>query len=148
MGLNTPSLIDIDLIISSLGSVNHELLCALYYAAQGDDGQKVLRERTSKTKAKKADAKHELTSATLEDHFRIYFPSHDTVAHSRGGPRVRRSLVIASFACILCCINDPLEFSWLGLSARSPSGGIPILSPENSFTITTMSAVVFYSIAR
>ncbi|KAK8066562.1 tyrosyl-DNA phosphodiesterase domain-containing protein [Apiospora hydei] len=87
LGLNTPSLIDIDLVISSLGSVNHELLCALYYAAQGDDGQKVLRERTSKAKAKTAVAKHELSSATLDDHFRIYFPSHDTVAQSRGGPR-------------------------------------------------------------
>ncbi|KAK6834795.1 hypothetical protein PG987_009489 [Apiospora arundinis] len=86
LGLKTPSLIDIDLVISSLGSVNHELLCALYYAAQGDDGQKVLRERTSKAKTKNVGAKHELTSATLEDHFRIYFPSHDTVAHSRGGP--------------------------------------------------------------
>ncbi|KAK8040852.1 tyrosyl-DNA phosphodiesterase domain-containing protein [Apiospora phragmitis] len=85
LGLNTPSLIDIDLVISSLGSVNHELLCAVYYAAQGDDGQKVLRERTSKTKARMA--KHELSSATLGDHFRIYFPSHDTVAKSRGGPR-------------------------------------------------------------
>lgn len=84
LGLNTPSLIDIDLVISSLGSVNQELLCALYYAAQGDDGQKVLRERTSKAKTKKADAKQEL-SLTLEDHLRIYFPSHDTVAQSRGG---------------------------------------------------------------
>ncbi|KAK7966522.1 tyrosyl-DNA phosphodiesterase domain-containing protein [Apiospora aurea] len=87
LGLNTPSLIDIDLVISSLGSVNHELLCALYYAAQGDDGQKVLRERTSKAKAKMAVAKHELSSAILDNHFRIYFPSHDTVAQSRGGPR-------------------------------------------------------------
>ncbi|KAK7934925.1 tyrosyl-DNA phosphodiesterase domain-containing protein [Apiospora marii] len=86
LGLNTPSLIDIDLVISSLGSVNQELLCALYYAAQGDDGQKVLRERTSKAKAKKADAKHE-ASSTIEDHLRIYFPSHDTVAQSRGGPK-------------------------------------------------------------
>ncbi|KAK8035676.1 tyrosyl-DNA phosphodiesterase domain-containing protein [Apiospora rasikravindrae] len=87
LGLNTPSLIDIDLVISSLGSVNHELLCALYYAAQGDDGQKVLRERTSKAKAKTTVAKHELSPAILDDHFRIYFPSHDTVAQSRGGPR-------------------------------------------------------------
>ncbi|KAK7963670.1 tyrosyl-DNA phosphodiesterase domain-containing protein [Apiospora saccharicola] len=86
LGLNTPRLIDIDLVISSLGSVNQELLCALYYAAQGDDGQKVLRERTSKAKTKKAGAKHELSSSTFEDHFRIYFPSHDTVAQSRGGP--------------------------------------------------------------
>ena len=91
LGLNTPSLIDIDLVTSSLGSVNHELLCALYYAAQGDDGQKVLRERTSKAKTKKVEAKHELTPATLDDHFRIYFPSHDTVAHSRGGLRVRQN---------------------------------------------------------
>jgi hypothetical protein len=41
LGLNTSDEVELDYIVSSLGSVNHDLVTALYYgeAGQGQEGQ-------------------------------------------------------------------------------------------------------------
>ncbi|KAI5928801.1 phospholipase D/nuclease [Camillea tinctor] len=83
MGLNTSSDIKIDFVISSLGSINMELISTLYNAAQGDNGLKEYGTRTAKSNKKKAVADN--NNSSLKEKFRIYFPSHDTVAQSKGG---------------------------------------------------------------
>ncbi|KAH8653643.1 tyrosyl-DNA phosphodiesterase-domain-containing protein [Xylariales sp. PMI_506] len=80
LGLTSNGEIELDYIVSSLGSVNNELLTAIYYAARGDDGLKEYQERTAKGK-KKAPS----SSSFADDKFRIYFPSHETISQSRGG---------------------------------------------------------------
>ena len=90
LGLSTQGAVDVDMIVSSLGAVNSDLILALYYAAQGDDGTRVYRERTARSRGNKARAGSSATITPLacEESFRIYFPSHQTVAESRGGTKV------------------------------------------------------------
>lgn len=90
LGLDTQGAVDVDMVVSSLGAVNNELILALYYAAQGDDGMRVYRERTARSRGNKARAGSSATITPLacEESFRIYFPSHQTVAESRGGTKV------------------------------------------------------------
>ncbi|KAI1468191.1 phospholipase D/nuclease [Daldinia caldariorum] len=82
LGLDTTNNIEIDFLASSLGSLNFDLLSAIYYAAQGDDGMKEYGIRSAKSGKKKLPAQ---TKLELKDKFRIYFPSRDTVIQSRGG---------------------------------------------------------------
>ncbi|KAK1968108.1 ubiquitin interaction domain-containing protein [Colletotrichum sublineola] len=92
LGLATEDAIDIDYVASSLGSLNHTYLKAIYYACQGDSGMKEYDARQSKTTRSKA-AKAGLDDSRqvgnepfqLQRHFRIYFPTENTVSSSRGG---------------------------------------------------------------
>ncbi|KAI1078488.1 phospholipase D/nuclease [Whalleya microplaca] len=83
LGLNTTADIDIDLAVSSLGALNMDLVTAIYYAAQGDNGLKEYAKRASKSNKTKLST--DAAAAVFRDKFRIYFPSRDTVIHSRGG---------------------------------------------------------------
>jgi hypothetical protein len=80
--------IEIDYVAPSLGSVNNDLINAIYYAAQGDDGLKEYCQRTAKGRTNRAGTSEDTMGPKLKDGFRIYFPSHDTVAQSRGGKEV------------------------------------------------------------
>ncbi|KAK2039736.1 ubiquitin interaction domain-containing protein [Colletotrichum somersetense] len=92
LGLATEDAVDIDYVASSLGSLNHAYLKAIYYACQGDSGMKDYGARQSKPTRSKA-VKAGLDGSKLVDngplhlqrHFRIYFPSENTVSLSRGG---------------------------------------------------------------
>ncbi|KZL82279.1 ubiquitin interaction domain-containing protein, partial [Colletotrichum incanum] len=92
LGLATEDAVDIDYVASSLGSLNHAYLTAIYYACQGDSGMKEYEARQSKTIKSRA-AKAGLDGSRLVDneplqwqrHFRIYFPTEKTVSSSRGG---------------------------------------------------------------
>ncbi|KAK2024387.1 ubiquitin interaction domain-containing protein [Colletotrichum zoysiae] len=92
LGLATEDAVDIDYVASSLGSLNHAYLKAIYYACQGDSGMKEYGARQSKPTRSKA-AKAGLDGSRLVDneplhlqrHFRIYFPTENTVSLSRGG---------------------------------------------------------------
>jgi len=53
----------------------------------GDSGQKAYDQRTQKPKRKDAAASTAPVSA-FSGRFRVYFPSEDTVARSRGGKNV------------------------------------------------------------
>jgi Tyrosyl-DNA phosphodiesterase/Ubiquitin interaction motif len=91
--LATKDPIDIDFVTSSVGSLNEEFMRSIYLACQGDDGTSEFGVRNSKKGTVKR--KHENDKALdLEnagrdwrDHFRVYFPSRDTVDSSNGGPR-------------------------------------------------------------
>ncbi|KAI4177883.1 MAG: hypothetical protein LQ346_007600 [Caloplaca aetnensis] len=86
----------IDYITSSVGSLTMDFLSVLYLAAQGDDGVKDYNWRNTtlskrdKTYAahqkQKTDAQEKLRKH-IEDGFRIYYPSQDTVEASKGGPQ-------------------------------------------------------------
>ncbi|OTA60229.1 phospholipase D/nuclease [Hypoxylon sp. EC38] len=82
LGLDTTEDIEVDFLASSLGSVNMDLVSAIYYAAQGDNGMKEYNMRTAKGGKNKGPTQAKLD---LKDKFRIYFPSRDTVMQSRGG---------------------------------------------------------------
>ena len=76
-------------MVSSLGSLNMDLVSAIYYAAQGDDGLKEYGMRGAKGGKNKGSTS---TKPDLKGKFRIYFPSHDTVVKSRGGKNVSTNL--------------------------------------------------------
>ena len=83
--------VEVDFVTSSVGSLNDEFMRCMYLAAKGDDG---LTELTLRT-AKKLPAKRVLGGGELLQkesgegwrvHMRLYFPSHETVVASNGGP--------------------------------------------------------------
>ncbi len=71
---------------ASLGAVNYSLLCALYNACQGDSG---LKEYESRPTAKsRSTAAADDAVSKVKEHTRIFFPSRETVAQSKGGTDV------------------------------------------------------------
>jgi len=93
LDLATEQQLEMDFITSSVGAINIEFLTMLYLAAQGDDGLKEYEWRTNHSwkigKANKsatgdAAVQQELVKK-VEQNFRLYFPSRDTVLASRGG---------------------------------------------------------------
>lgn len=93
LGLATDRALLVDFVTSSVGSLNIDFLSTLYLAAQGDDGLTEYGWRNSRPdRAKGIQGEHRQTKAVqteiqeqIEDGFRIYFPTHDTVAASAGG---------------------------------------------------------------
>lgn len=91
LGLRTFDSVDIDIVTSSLGSLDHEFLRSLYLVAQGDSG---LAEYTMRTVKKvPPSVSHDLERRVGKDYssgwrqnFRFYFPSDATVKDSKGGP--------------------------------------------------------------
>ncbi|KAI1781471.1 phospholipase D/nuclease [Hypoxylon cercidicola] len=90
--LNTSQDVEVDFVASSLGSVNMDLLSAIYYAAQGDNGMK---EYETRSKGRKNKPPTRVQSA-LDNKFRIYFPSYDTVMQSRGGKNAAGTICVQS----------------------------------------------------
>ncbi|KAL8791665.1 MAG: hypothetical protein Q9195_005748 [Heterodermia aff. obscurata] len=93
LNLATDEPLTIDFVTSSVGSLNFDFLSAIYLAAQGDDGtteqsRRVLLQGKSKKELRErelAGRKRDKLIETLKANFRIYFPTHDTVADSTGG---------------------------------------------------------------
>lgn len=94
LGLDTTSEIELDFVIASLGSVNNDLVSAIYHAAQGDNGLREYEKRTAGGSKKKAIQQTGLDS--YSDKFRIYFPSHETVSRSLGGKRSGGTICLQS----------------------------------------------------
>jgi len=93
LGLATEQQLQMDFITSSIGAIDIDFLSMLYLAAQGDDGLREYGWRTHRStkagKGKKATSEDATTQQELakniEQNFRLYFPSRDTVLASRGG---------------------------------------------------------------
>ena len=93
LALDTDQPLNIDFITSSIGAVNIDFLTMLYLAAQGDDGLKEYNWR--KKRPAKSSGPQKLISGdttarkelikSIEEDFRVYFPSRETVLKSRGG---------------------------------------------------------------
>ena len=93
LGLATDQPLHIDFVTSSVGSLTFDFLSAIYLAAQGDDGtteqarRLLLQGKSKKEQREREKAARERLQLveTLKSNFRIYFPTHETVANSTGG---------------------------------------------------------------
>ncbi|KAF4472289.1 Tyrosyl-DNA phosphodiesterase 1 [Fusarium albosuccineum] len=105
LGLATDEPIDVDLVVgavtacASLGSLNYDLVGAMYNACRGDDGMAEYKSRIGRTGAAAKSKSSSPWQPKLKDRFRIYFPTDETVGKSRGG-RMRRRLQAAGTICV------------------------------------------------
>ncbi|KAK0722710.1 tyrosyl-DNA phosphodiesterase-domain-containing protein [Lasiosphaeria miniovina] len=89
LGLGLEEPVEVDFVCASIGAVNDSLLSALYYACQGDSGVKEYESRTAGgRKVKDAKSGQDDDVAAIKRHFRVYFPSEETVLESKGGKDV------------------------------------------------------------
>ncbi|KAJ5715156.1 uncharacterized protein N7483_012337 [Penicillium malachiteum] len=87
-GLQSSSLINVDYVASSIGSLNEDFLRAMYLAFKGDDGLSDYIMRYGKSSAIVPDDERKLmmgASKEWQDSFHVYFPSDKTAreAHRR-----------------------------------------------------------------
>jgi len=105
LGLHTESRIEVDFVVSShllngvfwyvpkrvqassIGSLKESFLERIYMAAQGSGSDHMGKPARQKPMA----GTHQNILENLKSHFRIYFPTHETVAQSKGGTGVRFS---------------------------------------------------------
>ncbi|KAL2754686.1 hypothetical protein ACRALDRAFT_1063472 [Sodiomyces alcalophilus JCM 7366] len=89
LGLATERPVIVDYLTSSLGSLDHSYLQAIYNACQGDTGLKEYQVRQAMPRRRKGKENRpghqDEGSSSLTDIFRIYFPTEATVENSRGG---------------------------------------------------------------
>ncbi len=89
LGLSTKHALEIDIVSASIGNLTGDFLKSIYLAAQGDNGTTELNWRTNKPPQNKSSSKQSetelLVSKGIEGDFRLYFPSRETVASSKGG---------------------------------------------------------------
>ncbi|OKL56771.1 hypothetical protein UA08_07925 [Talaromyces atroroseus] len=90
LGLRTHEPINIDFVTSSIGSLTDEFMRSIYLSAQGDDGTTEYTLRTFKTFPISTTDDNPIqrnTGAEWKKHFRVYYPSDQTVSKSKGGYR-------------------------------------------------------------
>ncbi|KAI9772892.1 MAG: hypothetical protein M1840_008774 [Geoglossum simile] len=98
LGLQTRDSLCMDIVTSSLGCLDERFLMTMYLAAQGDDGLKEYNMRNNSSSKKRRKTQEETESENSDDMLnslsgfiqsgvRIYFPTKDTVANSKGGVR-------------------------------------------------------------
>ena len=95
LGLATQNRLHIDFVTSSVGAINDNFLAMLYLSAQGDSGLEEYSLRNPTVTSWKAKMPQEDLEAShirrerlwsyLRQHFRIYFPTHETVKNSTAG---------------------------------------------------------------
>ena len=89
LNLQTQGKLAVDFVASSIGALNYDFVSALYGAAQGEDMLvECTREKYATKQAKRqrpAGPEREELVEALKANFRIYFPTHNTVASSKGG---------------------------------------------------------------
>ncbi|KAH8600886.1 tyrosyl-DNA phosphodiesterase-domain-containing protein [Bisporella sp. PMI_857] len=86
LGLRTQGALQIDVASSSIGNLNEGFIQSIYLAAQGDEGLTEYEWRTKKTaRNKTVNSEERKLRDTLKENFRIYFPTRETVAQSKGG---------------------------------------------------------------
>ncbi|KAF0642838.1 hypothetical protein FPSE5266_08715 [Fusarium pseudograminearum] len=85
LGLATDDPIEVDFVCASLGSLNYDLVGAIYNACRGDDGLAEFKSRTGRAGAAGKNKASNPWQGKLRDRFRIYFPTNETVTRSRGG---------------------------------------------------------------
>ncbi|KAJ8064361.1 hypothetical protein OCU04_006705 [Sclerotinia nivalis] len=86
LGLETGQPLEVDIVTASIGNLDDRLLGTIYLAAQGDNGYKEYEWRTEKpTRCKTDTAMERQLSEEIGRGLRVYFPSKQTVAESKGG---------------------------------------------------------------
>ncbi|KAG6042178.1 hypothetical protein E4U41_003924 [Claviceps citrina] len=89
LGLASVEPIEVDFACSSLGALKFGFVRNIYRACQGLTSKDLLE-----TDQKNKVVKEHDDSLQLQQHFRIYFPSHSTVISSRGGELVSELIVL------------------------------------------------------
>ncbi|KAJ5375510.1 Tyrosyl-DNA phosphodiesterase [Penicillium concentricum] len=84
LGLETKAPINIDYIASSLGNINIPFLRSIYLACKGDNALLEYDLRTASRNNKELVTAH---NKECVDHFRIYFPSDETVRGVHNNPK-------------------------------------------------------------
>lgn len=82
LGLATSEPVQVDVACASLGAIKNDLVQGIYHACQG-----YVDETTQPESSLAGRDKPTKNVVDMQQVFRIYFPSHDTVAKSRGGTR-------------------------------------------------------------
>ena len=86
LGLNSKQTLDVDFVTSSVGSLNMTFLSNIYRACQGEDFSKDAdKKKTDKRTPWNQDVAADSLDETVNEHFRIYFPTHETVTSSIAG---------------------------------------------------------------
>ncbi|KAG9239404.1 tyrosyl-DNA phosphodiesterase domain protein [Amylocarpus encephaloides] len=88
LGLQTEQALSVDLVAASIGSLTMGFIKSILLAIQGDDGMTEYGWRANKPRRGKPTVESEVERRLSDDvkkHFRIYFPTRDTVANSKGG---------------------------------------------------------------
>ncbi|QPG95758.1 hypothetical protein C2857_001963 [Epichloe festucae Fl1] len=80
LGLATSKPIEVEYACASLGAIKYDLVQSVYNACQGTVDKDLLK-RNQNT----GSENEQPVAPQLQQHFRIYFPSHKTVKSSRGG---------------------------------------------------------------
>ncbi|KAJ5139305.1 uncharacterized protein N7515_004153 [Penicillium bovifimosum] len=88
LGLQTNFPINLDYVTSSLGSVNIDLMLSIYLACQGNDAELGYELRTARKKTTPLGQSAAAYSKECLDHFRIYFPSEQTVRAAHANPNM------------------------------------------------------------
>ncbi|XRM44679.1 hypothetical protein ABZX51_007794 [Aspergillus tubingensis] len=101
LNLRTSVPLNIDFIASSVGAITDQFLRSLYLASQGDDGLTEFTIRYAKSfPVPRRDDPSKLlkkdTGTEWKDRFRLYFPSQNTIATSKGGPRCAGTICFQS----------------------------------------------------
>ncbi|OQE43352.1 hypothetical protein PENCOP_c003G03192 [Penicillium coprophilum] len=84
LGLETKAPINVDYIASSLGNINTPFLRSIYLACKGDNALLEYELRTANKKNTELVIAH---NKECLDHFRIYFPSDQTVRDVHNNPK-------------------------------------------------------------
>ncbi|KAH8821585.1 tyrosyl-DNA phosphodiesterase domain protein [Xylogone sp. PMI_703] len=79
----------VDYVAASIGNLNNGFLQSIYLAAKGDDGMTEYKWRNPGISGKRGNssvsAAQKKTLEEIENSFRIYFPTRETVTQSKGG---------------------------------------------------------------
>ncbi|KAJ6150221.1 Tyrosyl-DNA phosphodiesterase [Penicillium samsonianum] len=86
LGLETNAPINVDYIASSLGNINTPFLRSIYLACKGDNA---ILDYELRAANKKKEPRTEVEAHNQEclDHFRVYFPSDETVRDVHSNPK-------------------------------------------------------------
>ncbi|KAG5993265.1 hypothetical protein E4U54_003411, partial [Claviceps lovelessii] len=88
LGLASREPIQVDYACASLGAIKYDFVKSIYSACQGNISKDLLgTDQGTKFGNDDKDEAVGDEALQLQKNFRIYFPSHDTVASSRGGRR-------------------------------------------------------------
>ncbi|XEV00129.1 hypothetical protein FSHL1_005415 [Fusarium sambucinum] len=96
LGLATDDPIEVDFVCASLGSLNYDLVGAIYNACRGDDGLAEYKSRIGRAGAVGKNKASNPWHDKLKDRFRIYFPTNETVTRSRGGRNAAGTICVQS----------------------------------------------------
>ncbi|CAG8955283.1 hypothetical protein HYFRA_00011265 [Hymenoscyphus fraxineus] len=88
LDLKSEIALHVDMLASSIGSLNLNFIKAIFLALQGDSGMMEYEWRTNKSSKNKNNAESAVERKLTDDlkkYFRFYFPTKETVANSKGG---------------------------------------------------------------